>query len=125
MHLVFMMLLMMLMSNFALTLRSEKILWVFTVPECDAIIADVEYFKELYEDPMKYRELIDDSEKMLEENGIPGIQGVDTRRLTRVIRDEGSQKVMICNADMPYNKALNMLLENADGDIGINLWRLE
>ncbi len=66
------MLLMMLMSNFALTLRSEKILWVFTVPECDAIIADVEYFKELYEDPMKYRELLDDSEKMLEENGIPG-----------------------------------------------------
>ena len=32
--------------------------------------------------------------EILEENGIPGIQGVDTRRLTRVIRDEGSQKVL-------------------------------
>ena len=33
--------------------------------------------------------------EILEENGIPGIQGVDTRRLTRIIRDEGSQKVLI------------------------------
>ena len=49
--------------------------------------------------------------QVLDEYAIPGISGIDTRMLTRIIRDEGSQKVMICNADMPYNKALNMLLE--------------
>ena len=49
--------------------------------------------------------------EVLDEYAIPGISGIDTRMLTRIIRDEGSQKVMICNADMPYNKALNMLLE--------------
>ena len=49
--------------------------------------------------------------EVLDEYDIPGISGIDTRMLTRIIRDEGSQKVMICNADMPYNKALNMLLE--------------
>lgn len=49
--------------------------------------------------------------EVLDEYDIPGISGIDTRMLTRIIRDEGSQKVMICHADMPYNKALNMLLE--------------
>lgn len=49
--------------------------------------------------------------EVLDEYDIPGISGIDTRMITRIIRDEGSQKVMICNADMPYNKALNMLLE--------------
>ncbi len=49
--------------------------------------------------------------EVLDEYDIPGISGIDTRMLTRIIRDEGSQKVMICHADMPYNKALNMLLD--------------
>ncbi len=49
--------------------------------------------------------------EVLDEYDIPGISGIDTRMITRIIRDEGSQKVMICNADMPFNKALNMLLE--------------
>ncbi|MEG0942414.1 MAG: glutamine-hydrolyzing carbamoyl-phosphate synthase small subunit [Angelakisella sp.] len=33
--------------------------------------------------------------EVLEENGIPGISDVDTRMITRIIRNEGSQKVMI------------------------------
>ena len=33
--------------------------------------------------------------EVLEEHGIPGIEGVDTRMLTRIIRNEGSQRVMI------------------------------
>ena len=44
--------------------------------------------------------------EVLEEYGIPGISGVDTRMLTRIIRDEGSQKVGIFPADMPYDSAL-------------------
>ncbi len=47
--------------------------------------------------------------EILEENGIPGIQGVDSRRLTRVIRDEGSQKVLITSADTPHAEAMEML----------------
>lgn len=44
--------------------------------------------------------------EVLDEYGIPGICGVDTRKITRIIRDEGSQKVMITNADTPLAEAL-------------------
>ena len=47
--------------------------------------------------------------EILEENGIPGVQGIDTRRLTRVIRDEGSQKVLITSADTPHDEAMAVL----------------
>lgn len=47
--------------------------------------------------------------EVLDEYDIPGISGVDTRMITRIIRDEGSQKVMICNADLPYEKAMEMI----------------
>ncbi|MDD6187469.1 MAG: glutamine-hydrolyzing carbamoyl-phosphate synthase small subunit [Oscillospiraceae bacterium] len=42
---------------------------------------------------------------VLEENDIPAIQGVDTRRITRIIRTEGAQKVMICRPDVPAQEA--------------------
>lgn len=47
--------------------------------------------------------------EVLNEYDIPGISGVDTRMITRIIRSEGSQKVIICDADMPYDKAYKML----------------
>ena len=47
--------------------------------------------------------------EILEENGIPGIQGIDTRRLTRIIRNEGSQKVLITDADTPHEEAMARL----------------
>ncbi|MBP3362061.1 MAG: glutamine-hydrolyzing carbamoyl-phosphate synthase small subunit [Clostridia bacterium] len=47
--------------------------------------------------------------EVLEENGIPGIYGVDTRKLTRVIRDEGSQKVIICDIDKPISEAMEII----------------
>ncbi len=49
--------------------------------------------------------------EVLDEYDIPGISGVDTRMITRIIRDEGSQKVMICDADLPYEEALKMVRE--------------
>ena len=48
--------------------------------------------------------------EVLDEYDIPGISGVDTRMITRIIRDEGSQKVMICDADKPYDEAYAELL---------------
>ncbi|MEA5012009.1 MAG: glutamine-hydrolyzing carbamoyl-phosphate synthase small subunit [Angelakisella sp.] len=44
--------------------------------------------------------------EILEENDIPGISGVDTRRITRIIRREGSQKVMITDASTPKEECV-------------------
>lgn len=49
--------------------------------------------------------------EVLDEYDIPAIWGVDTRMITRIIRDEGSQKVIICNADVPYEEALKKVKE--------------
>ncbi len=49
--------------------------------------------------------------EVLDEYDIPAISGVDTRMITRIIRDEGSQKVIICNADVPYEDALKKVRE--------------
>lgn len=47
--------------------------------------------------------------EILEENDIPGICGIDTRKLTRSIRDFGSRKAYITSADTPLEKALEIL----------------
>lgn len=44
--------------------------------------------------------------EVLDEYDIPGISGVDTRAITRIIRSEGSQKVMICCANKPLEEAM-------------------
>jgi carbamoyl-phosphate synthase small subunit len=44
--------------------------------------------------------------EVLDEYDIPAISGVDTRKITRIIRDEGSQKVIITDASTPYEEAL-------------------
>ena len=45
----------------------------------------------------------------LEENNIPGISGVDTRKITRSIREKGSRKVIITDAKTSKRKALEKL----------------
>ena len=40
---------------------------------------------------------------------IPGISGVDTRKLTRYIRDNGMCKVLICGLDTPREKGMDIL----------------
>ena len=40
---------------------------------------------------------------------IPGIYGIDTRKLTRSIRDKGSRKVYICGADTTLEEGLEIL----------------
>ncbi len=49
-----------------------------------------------------------DIDKFLKDNGIPGIYGVDTRELTNIIRDGGTQTAIICD-EIPSDYAL---LEN-------------
>ena len=43
--------------------------------------------------------------------GIPGISGVDTRKLTRSIRDKGSRRVLLTGADTPLEKGLKIIEE--------------
>ena len=48
----------------------------------------------------------------LEENDIPGIAGIDTRKLTRSIREKGSRKVIITDNKTSKEEALKKLKEN-------------
>ena len=66
------MLLMTLMSNFALTLKSEKILRFFDVPSSEAHIKDSEILREVLVDQSTYKQIIADTEKLLADNGMPG-----------------------------------------------------
>ena len=65
-------LLMTIMSNFALTLKSEKILRFFDVPSSEAHIMDSEIFREVFVDQSTYQQIIADIEKLLADNGMPG-----------------------------------------------------
>lgn len=47
--------------------------------------------------------------EVFEEHDIPGISGIDTRTLTRIIRDEGSQKVIITDASTPREEAMRRM----------------
>ena len=51
--------------------------------------------------------------EILEENDIPGIADVDTRELTRSIRDLGSRKVLITDIDTPVEQGLEILRSTA------------
>lgn len=47
--------------------------------------------------------------EVLKKYGIPGISGVDTRMLTRSIRDNGSRRVLLTYADTPLEKGLEII----------------
>lgn len=47
--------------------------------------------------------------EVCEEYGIPCIWGVDTRMLTRIIRDEGSQRIILTDACTPVEEALRRI----------------
>lgn len=49
--------------------------------------------------------------ELLEENGIPGISGVDTRMLTRSIRDGGSRRAILTDISTPVAEALRIIAE--------------
>ena len=47
--------------------------------------------------------------EVMEKNGIPGITGVDTRALTRSIRDYGTRKALLADASMSTARGLEIL----------------
>ena len=53
--------------------------------------------------------------EVMEKNGIPGITGVDTRALTRSIRDYGTRKALLADASMSTARGLEILQREASG----------
>ncbi|MCR5503046.1 MAG: glutamine-hydrolyzing carbamoyl-phosphate synthase small subunit [Lachnospiraceae bacterium] len=49
--------------------------------------------------------------ELLSENGVPGISGIDTRKLVRSIRDHGTRRVLIANDDINVSEALEKIKE--------------
>ena len=47
--------------------------------------------------------------EILEENHIPGISQIDTRKLTRSIRDKGSRRALLTGVDTPVEEALKRI----------------
>lgn len=47
--------------------------------------------------------------EVMEENGIPGIEGVDTRKITRMIRDQGSMRALLCDETKDTQEALTQI----------------
>ena len=50
-------------------------------------------------------------EEFLEENGIPGLSGLDTRRLVRSIRDHGMRRGLLTDADVPAAEGVRRIRE--------------
>ena len=74
-------------------------------PTCGGLIV-----REYNDNPSNFRSVKTLAETM-EEYEIPGIAGMDTRKLTRVLRDNGSCKAMITDADTPTEVALKVIKE--------------
>ena len=68
----FCILLMTIMSNFALTFKSEKLLRFLDVASSEAHIMDSEIFGAVLEDQSTHKQIIADTEKLLADNGMPG-----------------------------------------------------
>ena len=64
--------------------------------------------KDYVDNPSNFRYTYTLSE-LLEENNVPGIYGIDTRKLTRSIRDIGSRKVIITSSKTSKEDALKKL----------------
>ncbi len=47
--------------------------------------------------------------ELLEESGIPALQGVDTRSITRMLRREGNMRALLCDEDTPTEEALERI----------------
>ena len=64
--------------------------------------------RELCEAPSNFR-YTKTMNETFEELDIPGIYGVDTRMITRIIRNEGAQKGVIVDINTPTEKALELI----------------
>ncbi len=80
--------------------------------ESDRISIGALIVREINNKPSNFRSEKNISE-LLSDKGIPGIYGIDTRKLTRTIRNEGSQKVLITDASTTLKKGLKIINGNS------------
>ena len=66
--------------------------------------------REYNDAPSNFRS-VETLDSVMKRYGIPGIQGVDTRMLTRSIRDHGSRKVLLADASVTLEEGLRILRE--------------
>ncbi len=66
--------------------------------------------RDLNENPSNFRSVRTVSD-LLEERNIPGIAGIDTRKLVRSIRDLGSRRALVTDADISEEEGLRILRE--------------
>lgn len=64
--------------------------------------------KELCEHPSNFRNELSLGEYLKERN-IPGLSGIDTRKLTRIIREHGALKGRLCDMDADINDVISEL----------------
>ena len=72
-------------------------------PTITALIA-----REFNDEPSNFR-CVNTLQEVMLENNIPGLAGVDTRALARHIRDQGSGKALLCDANTPNIVAVGIL----------------
>ena len=79
--------------------------WETDTPSLGALIV-----REACEEPSNFRcsETLDQAMRRL---GIPGLSGIDTRKLTRSIRDLGSRRALLTDAERPTEECLSILGE--------------
>ena len=64
--------------------------------------------REYNDEPSNFR-AVNTLRQIMEENHIAGLAGVDTRALARFIRDKGTGKALICDAETPNSVAMALL----------------
>ena len=64
--------------------------------------------RELCEAPSNFR-YTKTLNEAFEELDVPGISGVDTRMITRIIRNEGTQRAAIVDFDMPHDEVMALI----------------
>ena len=72
-------LLMIVLSCSASTLKSEKCLQLMNIPSGDAHVLDTRFLMKIFDGPDGYQEAISDMEALLEENGMPGRCSITVR----------------------------------------------
>lgn len=56
-------------------------------------------------------------DEIMVEDNVVGISGVDTRQITRIIRDSGTMRAIICDIEKPINECLVKLSEGGLDDL--------
>lgn len=77
--------------------------------------------KNLCEYPSNFRADTITLEEYLKDNGIPGIQGIDTRKLVRILRDSGAMRGVICAGDDVTEEASIAKAQKVTSIVGADL----